>query len=62
MLDISRLDAGAMKPAETVFRLDGLLRQIGTDFQPLAREKELDLDHRAVVADGRAPTATCCAG
>ena len=43
MLDISRLDAGAMKPAETVFRLDGLLRQIATDFQPLAREKKLEL-------------------
>ena len=40
VLDISRLDAGAMKPAETVFRLDGLLRQIATDFQPLARGKE----------------------
>ncbi|MGO4842982.1 sensor histidine kinase, partial [Rhizobiaceae sp. 2RAB30] len=43
VLDISRLDAGAMKPSETVFRLDGLLRQIGTDFQPLAAEKGLDL-------------------
>ena len=43
VLDISRLDAGAMKPAETVFRLDALLRQIGTDFQPMASEKKLDL-------------------
>jgi signal transduction histidine kinase len=43
VLDISRLDAGAMKPAETVFRLDGLLRQIGTDFQPMAAEKRLQL-------------------
>ncbi|MEP9386083.1 PAS-domain containing protein [Mesorhizobium sp. KR9-304] len=43
VLDISRLDAGAMKPVETAFRLDGLLRQIGTDFQPLAAEKKLDL-------------------
>ena len=43
VLDISRLDAGAMKPAETVFRLDGLLRQIGTDFQPMAAEKKLEL-------------------
>ena len=43
VLDISRLDAGAMKPAETVFRLDGLLRQIGTDFQPMALEKRLEL-------------------
>ncbi len=43
VLDISRLDAGAMKPVETVFRLDGLLRQIATDFQPLALEKGLSL-------------------
>lgn len=43
VLDISRLDAGAMKPAETTFRLDGLLRQVATDFQPLAAEKKLDL-------------------
>lgn len=43
VLDISRLDTGAMKPAESVFRLDGLLRQIGTDFQPMAAEKRLEL-------------------
>ena len=43
VLDISRLDAGAMRPKETAFRLDGLLRQIGTDFQPMAREKGLQL-------------------
>lgn len=43
VLDISRLDAGAMKPQESVFRLDGLLRQIGTDFLPLARAKHVEL-------------------
>jgi Na+/proline symporter/signal transduction histidine kinase len=43
VLDISRLDAGALKPAETTFQLGGLLRQIGTDFMPLAAEKKLDL-------------------
>jgi len=43
VLDISRLDAGAMQPVESVFRLDGLLRQIATDFQPLAAAKGLDL-------------------
>lgn len=43
VLDISRLDTGALKPNETVFRLDALLRQIGTDFQPLAVSKKLDL-------------------
>ena len=44
VLDISRLDTGAMKPVETTFRLDALLRQIGTDFQPMAAEKNLELD------------------
>jgi signal transduction histidine kinase len=43
VLDISRLDAGAMKPDDTAFGLDGLLRQIGNDFQPLAAEKKLGL-------------------
>jgi signal transduction histidine kinase len=43
VLDISRLDAGAMKPDDTAFGLDGLLRQIGNDFQPLAAEKKLEL-------------------
>lgn len=43
VLDISRLDTGALKPAPSVFQLDGLLRQISTDFMPLADEKGLDL-------------------
>jgi Na+/proline symporter/signal transduction histidine kinase/CheY-like chemotaxis protein len=43
VLDISRLDTGALKPVETQFRLDGLLRQIGNDFSPMAAEKRLDM-------------------
>lgn len=43
VLDISRLDTGAMKPVETTFRLDALLKQIATDFQPMATEKGLQL-------------------
>ncbi|MBL8584652.1 MAG: PAS-domain containing protein [Rhizobiaceae bacterium] len=43
VLDISRLDAGAMRPAETVFVLGDLLRQIGTDFQPMAAAKQIEL-------------------
>ena len=43
VLDISRLDTGALKPAETAFRLDALLRQIETDFQPQAAAKGLRL-------------------
>ncbi len=43
VLDISRLDAGALQPMETTFRLDALLKQIQTDFTPTAREKGLRL-------------------
>src|SRR5438128_1146694 len=41
LLDISRLDAGAMKPEITAFRLDELFRQLEVEFAPLAREKGL---------------------
>jgi Na+/proline symporter/CheY-like chemotaxis protein/two-component sensor histidine kinase len=43
VLDISRLDTGALKPEVSVFRLDKLLTQIATDFTPLARKKALKL-------------------
>ncbi|GAB4350092.1 MAG: PAS-domain containing protein [Oricola sp.] len=42
VLDISRLDAGAMTPSPSVFSLGDLLAQIKTDFQPLADEKALE--------------------
>ncbi|MCF6369468.1 PAS domain-containing hybrid sensor histidine kinase/response regulator [Rhizobium halophilum] len=41
VLDISRLDTGAMKPRLTSVALDDLLRRIETDFAPMAREKDL---------------------
>lgn len=43
VLEISRLDTGALKPSESVFRLDKLMRQIATDFKPLAAKKGLRL-------------------
>ncbi len=43
VLDISRLDTGALKPSKTVFRLDELLQQIATDFQPMAEAKQLHM-------------------
>ncbi|ASV85717.1 PAS domain-containing hybrid sensor histidine kinase/response regulator [Ochrobactrum quorumnocens] len=43
VLDISRLDTGALKPEVSVFRLDKLLSQIATDFTPMARKKGLKL-------------------
>ncbi|PYE86384.1 PAS domain-containing hybrid sensor histidine kinase/response regulator [Phyllobacterium leguminum] len=43
VLDISRLDTGALKPHVSIFRLDELMKQIATDFAPLARQKGLRL-------------------
>jgi Na+/proline symporter/signal transduction histidine kinase len=43
LLDISRLDSGAMKPEVTSFRMDELMRQLEVEFTPLARAKGLDL-------------------
>jgi len=44
LLDISRLDAGAMRPEIVAFRIDELLRQLEVEFKPLAQEKGLQLD------------------
>jgi signal transduction histidine kinase/CheY-like chemotaxis protein len=43
LLDISRLDTGAMQPELTDFRIDELLQRLEVEFAPLAREKGLDL-------------------
>jgi Na+/proline symporter/signal transduction histidine kinase/ActR/RegA family two-component response regulator len=43
LLDISRLDTGAMKPEKTDFRVDDLLARLDVEFAPLARAKGLDL-------------------
>src|SRR6186997_701129 len=43
LLDISRLDTGAMKPEMVSFRIDELLRQLELEYTPLAREKGLEL-------------------
>ncbi|MEA2906872.1 MAG: hypothetical protein QOI12_4259 [Alphaproteobacteria bacterium] len=44
LLDISRLDTGALKPEIVSFRIDELLRQLEVEFAPLAHEKGLRLD------------------
>ena len=52
LLDISRLDAGAILPHVQDFRIDSLLRQIEANFLPQALAKNLKLDvvhSRAVV-------------
>jgi Na+/proline symporter/signal transduction histidine kinase len=43
LLDISRLDTGAMRPDLANFRIEEILRQLEVEFTPLAREKGLDL-------------------
>lgn len=43
VLDISRLDTGAMKPQIASFPLNDVLRRIETDFKPMAAEKQLRL-------------------
>ncbi|MET0743568.1 MAG: NahK/ErcS family hybrid sensor histidine kinase/response regulator, partial [Microvirga sp.] len=43
LLDISRLDTGAMKPQWSSFRLDEMFRQLQREFGPVAREKNLEL-------------------
>ena len=43
LLDMSRLDTGAMRPEFASFRIDELMRQIELEFAPLAATKGLDL-------------------
>lgn len=43
LLDISRLDTGAMKPQLSSFRIDEMLRQLAREFEPIAAEKGLRL-------------------
>ncbi len=43
LLEISRLDAGAMKSEPSNFRIDELLRQLRIEFEPQARRKGLRL-------------------
>ena len=43
LLDISRLDAGAMKPELSNFRLSDILDQLRIEYEPMAREKKLEL-------------------
>jgi Na+/proline symporter/signal transduction histidine kinase len=45
LLDISRLDTGAMRAEFVSFRIDEMLRQLEVEFSPLAREKGLDLKY-----------------
>lgn len=45
LLDMSRLDTGAMRPEFASFRIDELLRQIELEFAPLAAAKGIELKY-----------------
>ncbi|MBI3704929.1 MAG: PAS-domain containing protein, partial [Rhizobiales bacterium] len=45
LLDMSRLDTGAMRPEFASFRIDELMRQIELEFAPLAAAKGLELKY-----------------
>ncbi len=48
LLDISRLDAGALKPEISRFDIAELLRQLQLEFEPIARERGLRLEFKPV--------------
>jgi len=43
LLDISYLDAGALKPERSAFRIDDVLSSLAVDFAPLAHERNIEL-------------------
>lgn len=45
LLDMSRLDTGAMRPEMSSFRIDDIMRQIELEFAPLAAAKGLELKY-----------------
>src|SRR5665811_2395116 len=45
LLDMSRLDTGAMRPEFASFRIDELMRQIELEFSPLAAAKGIELKY-----------------
>ncbi|MBL8587022.1 MAG: hybrid sensor histidine kinase/response regulator [Methylobacteriaceae bacterium] len=46
LLDISRLDAGALKPEISRFDIADILRRLQLEFEPIAREKGLRIEFR----------------
>jgi len=45
LLDMSRLDTGAMRPEFSSFRIDDIMRQIELEFAPLAAAKGIELKY-----------------
>ena len=43
LLDISRIESGALKPSPSTFNISELMAKIDVEFQPLARERNIQL-------------------
>jgi signal transduction histidine kinase len=43
LLDISRIDSGALRPIPAAFNMADLMKKIEVEFQPLASEKQIEL-------------------
>ncbi|MGJ8527810.1 hybrid sensor histidine kinase/response regulator [Maritalea sp.] len=54
LLDISRIDSGALKPSNSTFSIQELLRKVRVEFEPAAAEKNIKL--RLVGADSAVHT------
>ncbi len=61
LLEMSRLDAGAMKVELSNFRIDELFRQLRIEFAPRRRRRDWGSPSRPVLWPF-ARTAACCAG
>ena len=61
LLDISRLDAGAMTTSITSFKVGDLMRSLEIEFAPIARAKGFEADLRALFAAGRIRPAAAAA-
>jgi hypothetical protein len=61
LLDISRLDTGAMRAELVSFHIDEMLRQLEVEFSPLSREKGLDLKYVPCSLTVRSDRG-CCGG
>lgn len=50
LLDISRIDSGALKPSPSPFSIRDLMKKVEVEFAPLAREKSVELKLVATAA------------
>ena len=61
LLDMSRLDTGALRPEFASFRIDELMRQIELEFAPLATPRDWT-SLSCLLVSSCGPIADCCEG